>query len=514
MEDGRIIDNQYIIKERIGSGGEGVAYLVRDIKSSDPELKLVAKILEFEDNELEEEYEEDDMIKKKINSAVEIFSRISKMNPQHENIIKCIYQNKGSITKNGNLIKHRNYFIFEYAEIGDLWKMITLTGGFGERCSKPIFKKILLGVQALHNIGIYHLDLKVDNILLDKYFNPKICDFGLAKMNNGILNFKLGTKNYKPPQMFLKPIKYTGKKADIFSLGCVLFAIVTGAEWFDSAERNDDFYKYIYRNNPDEYFNKLSIKSAAVKSLTPEFKKLYLKMISIEEDDRPSIEEILEDKWFNEIKDLNDNKKTKLENDVLSKFKKKKQDMDKIIEDDHHIFDIYETFTLCDTKGGKFDDDKKPAFKNNLKPKYKKIIYAVNNHYIKIKGNLNYNYFMNKLVDNIIEKFGEDTIFSLSEYNYKCVLKFEENNNKTKDNDKKENEEDKEEDKGEDNEDDDEDDEILNENKCKIQLKLYQIGEEEFCLRFLRESGNLPQYYSNVMKLYELVKILLPEKKN
>lgn len=64
---------------------------------------------------------------------------------------------------------------------------------------------------------------------------------------------------------------------------------------------------------------------------------------------------------------------------------------------------------------------------------------------------------------------------------------------------------DKEENNNDDNEEE-EDKEESNENKCTIQLKLYQTGEEEFCLRFLRKLGNLPQYYWNIMKIFELVR--------
>ena len=124
--------------------------------------------------------------------------------------------------------------------------MTQLAGGFSERCAKPIFKKILLGVQALHNSGVYHLDLKVDNIVLDNHFNPKITGFKHASLENGILTKNVGTKNCKPPQMFESPIRYTGEKADIFSLGCVLFALVAKDPWFYEATSTDKYYRYIY----------------------------------------------------------------------------------------------------------------------------------------------------------------------------------------------------------------------------------------------------------------------------
>ena len=55
MEGKKIIDNRYIVEQRLGSGWEGVTYLVRDKDSKDNELKYAAKILEFENHEDEEE---------------------------------------------------------------------------------------------------------------------------------------------------------------------------------------------------------------------------------------------------------------------------------------------------------------------------------------------------------------------------------------------------------------------------------------------------------------------------
>ena len=141
-------------------------------------------------------------LKKKIEEKIRMFKKILPIKSSY--IIRCYGEGKCEITKNDKVLKKRQYFIYEHAPNGDLWKYIAATGGFGERCSKLIFKKILLGVQALHQNGIYHLDLKIDNIVIDKNHNPKICDFGFAKDKQGKLKVFKGTKNYKAPQMFLK----------------------------------------------------------------------------------------------------------------------------------------------------------------------------------------------------------------------------------------------------------------------------------------------------------------------
>ena len=282
----------------------------------------------------------DEEIEKVINQKINIFNKISSINPPSPYIIGCIEQNKGKIMKDNILLKNRNYFIFEYAPKGDLWRIIYLTKGFGERYSKLIFKKILLGVQKLHNNKIYHLDLKIENIILDENYNPKICDFGLATDNQDFLTENVGTKNYKPPQMYEEEIKYKGEKADIFSLGCILFALVATGPWFIEADKNNELYKFIVSNNIDAFFRKLNSNIKDIQSLSEDFKQLYIKMIAYKEEDRPNnIQEILDDKWFNEINNLNDEKQKELENEIKTEFMKKEEQMKEILEIDPDTFE-------------------------------------------------------------------------------------------------------------------------------------------------------------------------------
>ena len=73
--------------------------------------------------------------------------------------------------------------------------------GLGEKYGKVIFRKILEGVQACHNANICHRDLKMQNILFDEQFNPKICDFGFAAFNEIDLKDYLGTETHAAPEI-------------------------------------------------------------------------------------------------------------------------------------------------------------------------------------------------------------------------------------------------------------------------------------------------------------------------
>ena len=515
MKDKKIIAEKYIVEGRLGSGGEGVAFLVKlvkdkDKKDTDTEPKyLVAKVIEYDEAHLEsKDYPKDEEFEKKLKRKIDLFEKIQLI--KHPYILECITSGKGSIEKNNIIKKIRNYFIFEYAQRGDLWKIIAITGGFGERCGKFIFKKILLGVQKLHSSGIYHRDLKVDNIFLDNDYNPKISDFGLCTDLKGKLKKGVGTKNHKPPQMFLVGGEYTGEKADIFSLGCVLFSIVVGGNWFSRAHKKDDLYYYIINKESDKYFEKLSSNNIQVESLTKDFKDLYISMIAYEEEERPqSIDQILEDKWFKEIDGLNDEKQKELEDEVKKKFIEKEEKVKEFLKPDPNKLKFLETFlSKSENKGNSNDEIEYYYFSKNSTPKEKKIQYEIKN-YIKIKGNFNYYYFMNLFVNKIKEKCKEKneecTISNITE-NYKCdiIFKVENENEENKDVDEDENED----------ENENEIDEEKKENKCVIQLKLYQTGCEEYLIRFLKEYGELSMYYNKVIQIISLGKQLIAKLNN
>ena len=106
---------------------------------------------------------------------------------------------------------------------------------FKEEYARVIFYKILKGVQNIHNSGYCHLDLKLENILMDIYYNPIICDFGLSSfiedLKPGKKKRSPGTLGFKAPELIEKKLPYDGIRADIFSLGVILFTLVT-SKWF------------------------------------------------------------------------------------------------------------------------------------------------------------------------------------------------------------------------------------------------------------------------------------------
>ena len=77
------------------------------------------------------------------------------------------------------------YILLERARNGSFFDFIAQAGRFNEMHARHYFRQLLSGIDYLHNAGYAHRDLKSENLLLDKDFNLKICDFGFSTATHG-----------------------------------------------------------------------------------------------------------------------------------------------------------------------------------------------------------------------------------------------------------------------------------------------------------------------------------------
>tara|TARA_B100001287_G_C22644166_1_gene511756 strand:- start:151 stop:1377 length:1227 start_codon:yes stop_codon:yes gene_type:complete len=119
------------------------------------------------------------------------------------------------------------YVALEYCENGTLHKFLNKRPLKEKHC-RFYFSQIISALKYLHKINILHRDLKPQNILLDKFNNIKLTDFDFAKYadNNTVLKTICGTPLYMAPEI----IKYKryNNKSDIWSIGIILFQMITG----------------------------------------------------------------------------------------------------------------------------------------------------------------------------------------------------------------------------------------------------------------------------------------------
>ena len=212
------------------------------------------------------------------------------------------------------------YLVFEDAYINfSLHDCLTL-GRFQERHAKLIFKKILNGIQAIHNANICHRDINLSNIIFDAHYNPRIFSFAFSCINANNLQGRGGIVRFAPPEIFANQ-PYNGFKYDIFSLGQLLFILVNGRFGFESARNGDHLYGLIRNHQYNEYWQQM-----LQNNLNPSesFKRLFVRMVAHNPNDRPTINEILNGEWMQEINNLNAEDMNILENQVQQELQNRR----------------------------------------------------------------------------------------------------------------------------------------------------------------------------------------------
>ncbi|XP_030644290.1 testis-specific serine/threonine-protein kinase 5-like [Chanos chanos] len=128
------------------------------------------------------------------------------------------------------------YLVLELASSGDLLGHINSmsqcksTPGLSEDDARGIFKQIVNAVMHCHSNDIIHRDLKCENILLDAGGVVKLTDFGFANVwsdRKSLMSTFCGSVAYTAPEILLS-CKYNGEQADLWSLGVILYAMVSG----------------------------------------------------------------------------------------------------------------------------------------------------------------------------------------------------------------------------------------------------------------------------------------------
>lgn len=122
------------------------------------------------------------------------------------------------------------YIVMDMAK-GDLASLIHCNSSFTELEIATIMKMILTGLSYIHQNGIIHRDIKPHNVLISHEGVAKISDFGLCVQSESS-DVCCGTKVYMAPEVLLYGNEYS-QKADVWSVGCILWELITGCVFFN-----------------------------------------------------------------------------------------------------------------------------------------------------------------------------------------------------------------------------------------------------------------------------------------
>jgi len=151
----------------------------------------------------------------------------------HANILKFYNYSKNELlTYTNGITESTPYLQLELLTGGILFDYVKLAGkGFPEEMVRFYFQQIISAVEHMYSKGFVHLDIKLDNILMDEKGNAILSDFGSATLKegpkkDGILYVFYGTDQYMSPELQAKT-PYNGEKADVFALGVCLFMLIS-----------------------------------------------------------------------------------------------------------------------------------------------------------------------------------------------------------------------------------------------------------------------------------------------
>ncbi|PAV64771.1 hypothetical protein WR25_26259 isoform A [Diploscapter pachys] len=126
------------------------------------------------------------------------------------------------------------YLLLEHVSGGELFDYLVRKGRLMSKEARKFFRQIISALDFCHAHNICHRDLKPENLLLDERNNIKVADFGMASLQveGSMLETSCGSPHYACPEV-IRGEKYDGRKADVWSCGVILYALLVGALPFD-----------------------------------------------------------------------------------------------------------------------------------------------------------------------------------------------------------------------------------------------------------------------------------------
>ncbi|XP_023991260.1 MAP/microtubule affinity-regulating kinase 3 isoform X2 [Salvelinus sp. IW2-2015] len=180
------------------------------------------------------------------------------------------------------------YLVMEYASGGEVFDYLVAHGRMKEKEARAKFRQIVSAVQYCHQKKIVHRDLKAENLLLDADMNIKIADFGFS--NEFTMGSKLdtfcGSPPYAAPELF-QGKKYDGPEVDVWSLGVILYTLVSGSLPFDGQNLKELRERVLRGKYRIPFY------------MSTDCENLLKRFLVLNPSKRGTLEQIMKDRWIN-----------------------------------------------------------------------------------------------------------------------------------------------------------------------------------------------------------------------
>ncbi|KAM3919405.1 serine/threonine-protein kinase MARK2 isoform 10-T10 [Leptodactylus fuscus] len=180
------------------------------------------------------------------------------------------------------------YLVMEYASGGEVFDYLVAHGRMKEKEARAKFRQIVSAVQYCHQKFIVHRDLKAENLLLDSDMNIKIADFGFSNeftFGNKLDTF-CGSPPYAAPELF-QGKKYDGPEVDVWSLGVILYTLVSGSLPFDGQNLKELRERVLRGKYRIPFY------------MSTDCENLLKKFLILNPSKRGTLEQIMRDRWMN-----------------------------------------------------------------------------------------------------------------------------------------------------------------------------------------------------------------------
>ncbi|XP_041427908.1 microtubule affinity regulating kinase 3 L homeolog isoform X6 [Xenopus laevis] len=180
------------------------------------------------------------------------------------------------------------YLIMEYASGGEVFDYLVAHGRMKEKEARAKFRQIVSAVQYCHQKHIVHRDLKAENLLLDADMNIKIADFGFSNeftVGNKLDTF-CGSPPYAAPELF-QGKKYDGPEVDVWSLGVILYTLVSGSLPFDGQNLKELRERVLRGKYRIPFY------------MSTDCENLLKRFLVLNPSKRGTLEQIMKDRWIN-----------------------------------------------------------------------------------------------------------------------------------------------------------------------------------------------------------------------
>ncbi|MCE9561260.1 MAG: SUMF1/EgtB/PvdO family nonheme iron enzyme [Planctomycetes bacterium] len=197
----------YQLLGELGRGGMGVVYRARQIRLNRPTALKMLLGGQFSDT----------VAQVRFLVEAEVIAQI-----QHLNVVQVFEFGQAD---------GQPFFALEFVDGGTLGGKLQSVGRFAPRAAAVMVAKLADGIAAAHAKGIVHRDMKPANVLIDEHGEPKVTDFGLAKVGTSDMTASgaiMGTPSYMSPEQAAGKTKDVGTTTDIYALGVILYELLAG----------------------------------------------------------------------------------------------------------------------------------------------------------------------------------------------------------------------------------------------------------------------------------------------